>query len=976
MKGTISARERHQPYLKFQGLSSTEIETRRQQYGNNVLKLPEQDPWWTLWLEKFDDPAIRILTIAAAIALGVGICNHEYIEALGIIVAILLATTIAFLNEYQANREFNILNQADDDVPVNVIRDGTYTTVAKKEIVVGDIVLVEMGEEIPADGEILEAVSLQVNEANLTGEPSVEKVAKDSPNFESDPDRAYPIDRLFRGSFVVDGHGTLVVTAVGDRTEIGQTARAATQDTEEDTPLNRQLQGLSQLIGVVGLLVAVAIDLALVMQGVLTGELALTAKQWYFTGLVALSASVAFVQVWLPIINDGLELVGREIRLPWGLEGDRWRGWLVTFAAGGAIFAGGTVAGLGFGWLPASVGDWLPADAAATLLTYFTIAVTIIVVAVPEGLALSVTLSLAYSMRKMTADNNLVRRMHACETVGAATVICSDKTGTITLNQMRLHHAELPDLHSEAGARAIEAICVNSTANLHYAPDEDEAVRPLGNPTEGALLLWLDECGIDYIDRRNDFPVARQWTFSTERKYMATLGVSPLTGRNVLHLKGAPELLLSCCSQQLTADGVQPLSNPQAIEAQLAHYQSRGMRVLGFAYLDDAHYREGIAIDASLDRMTWLGFVAIADPIRSDVPEAIAACRQAGIDVKMITGDNLKTAKEIARQVGLIDDRDPDDCYMTGVQFGQLDDKAATAAAKQLKVLARARPIDKQHLVKLLQHQGEVVAMTGDGTNDAPALNQAQVGLAMGQNSSCAAKEASDIILLDSSFKSIELGIIWGRSLYQNIQKFILFQLTINVAACGLALLGPFIGVDLPFTVTQLLWVNLIMDTFAALALATEPPDEDVMRDPPRDPQALIISSPMARQIVTVAPVFLVGLTGFLLAIQQDGIVSDRELSLFFTTFVLLQFWNLFNAKCFGLNHSIVGHLANNKSFLAIALAILLGQVLIVQFGGGVFRTVPLSWQEWIAIIGGTSVVLIAGEIWRFVARRTTRGTG
>lgn len=957
---------------RLYGLTQAEVEARRQEFGANVLTPPERTPGWKLFLEKFEDPVIRILTIAAIVSIAIGFFNDSYLEGIGIITAIFLATTVSFVNEYQANREFDILNQVSDETPIQVIREGEYLTVPQKDLVVGDLVLLEKGDEVPADGEAIEAVSLQVAEANLTGEPPVRKFDRRTAASRTDEGRTYPADQLLRGTIVMEGHGTIEVTAVGDRTEIGQTARAAAQETDEETPLTLQLQRLSRAIAVAGLSVALLVDVALLVRGVAIAELSLTGQQWYVVGVLTLAVAIALVRIWLPIAYDGFEFAGWTDRRPEWLERDTAAEWLKTAAIALSCLAIGLGVGAIAGFLPESGTPWLPVAAARSLLTYFTIAVTIVVVAVPEGLALSVTLSLAYSMRKMTKQNNLVRRMHACETIGAATVICSDKTGTMTLNQMRVAHAELPDPNTPVGRRLVEGICANSTAHLHRHPGE--ASQPLGNPTEGALLLWLEERGIDYATERDVFATIQQWTFSTDRKYMATLGSSPSRECPILHVKGAPEILLDRCTRQIDSDGTTREIESAAIAAQLQRYQSRGMRTLGFAWLADpplpseASARE-VAIDQLAESMTWVGFVAIADPIREDVPAAIAACQQAQIAVKMVTGDNPTTAKEIARQIGLVDDTDPPESYLTGPEFSQLDDAAAQTAAVQLKVLSRARPGDKQRLVKMLQAGDRVVAVTGDGTNDAPALNQAQVGLAMGRTSTSVAKEASDIIILDRAFLTIERAIVWGRSLYQNIQKFILFQLTINVAACGIALLGPFIGIELPLTVTQLLWVNLIMDTFAALALATEPPNEKVMESPPRNPQDFIISKPMAVNIFTTAFFFLTFLTGFLLFIQTDGAIADYDLSLFFSTFVMLQFWNLFNAKCFGINESVFSHLWSNLNFLAIAAIVFVGQVLMVQFGGEVFRTVPLSLRDWLAIVGGTSLVLWVGELTRAIAR-------
>jgi Ca2+-transporting ATPase len=977
--------EQHETIF-HKGLSASEVEASRQQHGSNVLTPPQREPWWKLFLAKFDDPVIRILMIAAGLAILAGIAESHYTEGLGIIVAVLLATTLAFLNEYKASKEFDLLSKVTDDVPVKVLRDGGFTEVPRKDLVVGDLVHVEVGEETPADGSVVEAVLLQIDESRLTGESNpvtkftAEQAAKLPPH-----DTAYAADRVLRGTMVVDGYGMLELTAVGDSTEIGQTARAAAEESGEPTPLNAQLERLSKLIGVVGLAVAVAIYAALVVRGVAMVELSLTAGQWCFFALLVTTVAVVLVRVWLPIVYDGLEFLGSSLEPPAWLETDNVRGWVINLLLGGAVMAVGVAIGWPAGLLPKSVPDWLPADAAEEFLAYFMIAVTIIVVAVPEGLAMSVTLSLAYSMRKMTATNNLVRRMHACETIGAATVICSDKTGTLTRNQMKVSEVNFPSLTrpltsdgkpTTAERLVVEAIAVNTTAHLSRVPGEP--VASLGNPTEGALLLWLDECGFDYIHRRTHFDINYQWTFTTERKYMGTLGVSPVLDKRVLHLKGAPEIVLQRCASVRTADGVQPL-NPSIvskIEEELAQYQARGMRTLAFACHEITGNHEETSIEEVATDLTWLGFVAIADPVRPEVPSAIRACRDAGVRVMMVTGDNPSTSREIARQIDLWTDGDAEKQHLTGDQFGKLDDDQAREAVAELKILSRARPLDKLRLVRLLQQRGHVVAVTGDGINDAPALNHANVGLAMGRTGTAVAKEAADIILLDDSFRSIVNAIMWGRSLYENIQRFVQFQLTINVSALCTALLGPFLGVKFPFTVIQMLWVNLIMDTFAALALATEPPHSAVMQRPPRDPADFIVTKSMTKNIFGVAAIFLVLLVGMLLYFQQHGGIDDSEPSqagtVFFTVFVMLQFWNLFNARCLGTSRSGLAGLLDNKWFLAIAAAIFLGQVAIVQFGGQVFRTEPLSLRDWLLITAATSLVLIGGECIRFVRRLAT----
>ncbi|MEB3343603.1 calcium-translocating P-type ATPase, PMCA-type [Okeania sp.] len=965
--------ELDQKQSRHRGLTKAEVEASREKYGSNFLTPPKRSPWWKLWLEKFDDPVIRILIIAAVIAITVGIFEGNYVEGLGVIVAILLATTVAFFNEYKANKEFDILNQVNDEILITAIRDNNVTTIPKKDLVVGDFVLIETGDEIPADGQVIEAVSLQVNEANLTGEARpVTKRAETNLSYNNDTNYAYPPNQVLRDTIVNDGHGIIKITAVGDGTEIGKTARCVLDIADVETPLNLQLERLSNLIGILGLVFAVLIDIALVARGIFTKELDLNLRQWYIITIFVISLVVALTRIWLPIIIDGLESIGKEIEVPEWLGDDSASAWLKNILI--ALAISGISIGVGYylEWVPTSPTDWITGDVALKFLTYFMIAVAVIVVAVPEGLALSVTLSLAYSMQKMTKQNNLVRRMHACETIGATTVICSDKTGTLTQNKMQVCDVHFPSFENKAlnaNSIIVEAICANSTANLERRKGQESI--PLGNQTEGALLLWLEKNKIDYLDKRENFEIINQLTFSSDRKYMATLGVSSTTEEKILHIKGAPELLLLSCNQILTSDGVQSLVSSQKVSIleELNRCQTIGRRILGFAYIPEPqNYEPGKELQ-QYQELIWLGFLAIADPVREEVPPAVAICQKAGVTVKMITGDSPLTAMQIGREIGIITEDDTNDSCITGKQLRELDDAAALAMVQKVKVIARARPQDKQRIVQLLQASGEVVAVTGDGTNDAPALNQAQVGLSMGSGTSVA-KEASDIIILNDSFGSIENAVMWGRSLYQNIQKFILFQLTINVAACGIALLGPFIGINLPFTVIQLLWVNLIMDTFAALALATEPPSEKVMEKPPRNPEDFIISQPMTVSIFSVASIFLVFFVGFLLYIQKDQVVTPYELSLFFTTFVMLQFWNMFNAKCFGLKESAFSSISKNSSFLAIAALIFGGQILIVQYGGVVFRTVPLSLRDWLIIIGGTSIVLWVGEIWRLIQMR------
>ncbi len=983
------------------GLTPEQIIASRAKHGTNVLTPPKREPWWRQYLAKFDDPVIRILMIAAAVAIAVGAAEGHYAEGVGIVLAVLLSTGLAFANEFRAAREFDILNKTSDDVAVTVRRSGNFTTVPRRDVVVGDLVQVEVGAEIPADGKLVESVGLKVSESRLTGESR--PVGKHADPVHHD-DSAYSPDHLLRSTTVVDGLGLFEVTAVGDGSQIGQTARAAAEESGVETPLNRQLLRLSQWIGVVGFGVSLLTFIALVARDLLIRTLVLTGQQWSVVTVVAIGVNVALVRVWLPIVFDGAHLCGWQVKRPAWLSSDGLRGWLTTAGLGLGVMAIGALLGWLFGGWPARPSEWLPEDSIKAFLAYFMIAVTIVVVAVPEGLAMSVTLSLSYSMRKMTASNVLVRRLHACETIGAATVICSDKTGTLTMNEMRVVHAEF----NGPMELMAEAIAANSTAQLDRSGD---VYTPVGNPTEGALLLWLADKGLDYHGIRASFKVAEQWTFSTERKFMATRGRSAESGKHVIHVKGAPEVVLERCTsgslpprggglgwggdaQLLAGAGPPPQPSPtrgegetpnaptsnsltprafEVIRQQLRDYQSRGMRTLGLAYAEVAD--APAELDQLARNLTWLGVIAIADPVRPEVPSAVAACSLAGIAIKIVTGDNADTAKEIARQIGLWGANETPAAHCTGTDFEAMSDDVASRAAKELKVLSRARPADKLRLVRLLQKQGEVVAVTGDGVNDGPALNYADVGLAMGKTGSAVAKEASDIILLDDSFQSIVNAVMWGRSLYENIQRFVLFQLTINVAALALAFLGPFLGFQLPLTVMQMLWVNLIMDTFAALALATEPPNAAVLNRPPRDPKAFIVTPTMARNIFGTGVIFVVVLVGLILVLQRNGALPadnapSRGSSILFCVFVFLQFWNLFNARTLGGTRSAFAGMRHNPAFLAIVVAIFIGQVLMVQFGGKVFRTVPLPWLDWLLVVVGTSVVLIVGEVMRWRYRK------
>ncbi len=951
----------------YSGLTDAQVKESREKFGSNLLTPPQKTPLWKLFFEKFQDPIIRILLIAALLSLCISFIHNEYAETIGIFCAIFLATGVAFWFEMDANKKFDILNQVNDDIMIKVIRNGNLQEVPKKDIVVGDIVLLETGEEVPADGELLEAISLQIDESCLTGELMIDKTTNPE---DFDSEATYPSNWVMRGTKVLDGHGIMEVKQVGDATQYGQVAEKATEISGEETPLNRQLNGLAKFIGVAGFALAILTFGTLFIKDLITHPI--TWGQFGLLGAVMAGGIIALSKVWVPILYDAFSLAGKEKPLPRCINRFGWLTWLIF---GIIIFAIFCSIGVLFGVNPLNSSSWIDIEEANRILQYFMIAVTLIVVAVPEGLPMSVTLSLALSMRRMLQTNNLVRKMHACETMGATTVICTDKTGTLTQNQMRvfqsnffaLKNQELTD--NTASNLIKEGIAANSTAFLDYS--DPQKISTMGNPTEAALLLWLHNKGIEYAPLRENAHVDKQLTFSTERKYMATLVNSPLVGKKVLYMKGAPEIVLSKCKTVETPEGEKPVSEYKGqIEEQLLAYQNQAMRTLGFAYKIINEDNDQPIPELADTGLIFLGFVAISDPVREDVPAAVAECLNAGIQVKIVTGDTTATAREIARQIGIWKPEDTDENIITGTDFEALPDDEAFERVKKLKVMCRARPTDKQRLVELLQKDGQIVAVTGDGTNDAPALNHANVGLSMGTGTSVA-KEASDITLLDDSFKSIATAVMWGRSLYQNIQRFLLFQLTINVVALVIVFLGSIFGHELPLTVTQMLWVNLIMDTFAAGALASLPPNKEVMKDKPRKNEAFIVTPPMRNQILWIGLAFVAFLMGLLYYFTNaEGEINRHDLACFFTIFVMLQFWNLFNAKAFATGKSAFNGLLHDTGFITVALLIIIGQFFIVTFGGDVFRTVPLSWQDWLLIIGSTSLVLWIGEIFRLFGKK------
>ena len=864
------------------GLTDEQVKQSREQHGKNVLTPPQRTSLWKLYLDKYRDPIIQILLVAAFVSLILAFIEKNFMETIGIFVAVFLATTVGFYFERDAAKKFNLLTALSEEQPVKVRRNGKVMEIPRHDVVVGDVVLVEVGDEVPADGELIVCNDLQINESTLTGEPVTEK------SLEGGGDGAYPRNVILRSTMVMNGRGEFVVTAVGDATEIGKVAKKSTEQTSVETPLHMQLDKLAKMISKVGSVVSVAAFFIFLIHDILTNP-AWGGKDYFYM--------------------------------------------------------------------------------AEIVLKYFMMAVTLIVMAVPEGLPMAITLSLALNMRRMLKSNNLVRKLHACETMGAVTVICTDKTGTLTQNKMQVSALEL-----KQGDEALldTAIALNSTAELNDG-------KPIGNPTESALLLWLDAQGKDYEELRKQVNVLKQLPFSTERKMMATL--AEVDGETYLFVKGAPEIVMKKC---IIEDRMQ-----RQTAEELDEWQHKAMRTLAFAYkkVETSIMRTSrtstAEVVALLDAndLQLQAIAAIADPIRPDVPAAVQECRHAGIEVKVVTGDTAATALEIGKQIGVFEDEPEnigadgsmtslDQQMITGEQWEALSDEEAYERAKDIRVMSRARPTDKQRLVAMLQKRGEVVAVTGDGTNDAPALHYAHVGLSLGSGTSVA-KEASDMTLLDDSFKSIANAVMWGRSLYRNLQRFLFFQLVVNVAALLLVLGGSVIGTEMPLTVTQILWVNLIMDTFAALALASLPPSHEVMKEKPRKASDFIINKSIGFGILFCGIVFFLVMFALLVYCERRGKggVDVHELTMFFTTFVMIQFWNLFNAKALMSHHTAFRHFLKDRGMILVLVLVLVGQWIIVTFGGEMFRTTPLSLHEWLLIIGSTSVVLWVGELWRAFKR-------
>lgn len=946
----------------YKGLTSKEVEDSRVKNGNNVITPPKPVSLWRLFFEKFNDPIIKILLLAAVVSLVIAAVEGGFEEPIGIFIAIILATGISFYFERDANKKFDALVKVNDDLLVKVVRNGAIIEVPRQDIVVGDIVMVETGDEVPADGELLEAVSLQIDESTLTGEPMIEKTTNPE---EFHPEATYPSNHIMRGTNVLDGYGTMRVIVVGDRTQYGQVAKNATTPTEEETPLNRQLNKLATLISGGAVILGIITFFIMVIKSVTNPETEITAQQESVIFIIILALLTLLIKGILPSIINTLSIFKMTATPLRTLAKKGWGCYCVAALLIAAITY--VISGLVLGFYSPVSPQSLPNLVVVKhILEAFMVAVTLIVVVVPEGLPMSITLSLALNMRRMLKANNLVRKIHATETMGATTVICTDKTGTLTQNIMTVeslivYGTESKELNNTKNAELLtEAIAANTTAQLGV--DADGRPTTMGNPTEGALLNYLKKHQLDYAKLRSDAKMVDQLTFSTQRKYMATIVNSAVNGERVLYVKGAPEIVLAKCNEIQLPDSVDNLSNHiNDITDRLTAAQSRAMRTLAFATKDIEVGNTKSIEEMVEDGLIFQGFATISDPVREDVPDAVMTCIKAGVAVKIVTGDTSATAREIGRQIGIWNPEvDSEENIITGVEFEALSDQEAYARVKKLKIMSRARPTDKQRLVSLLQKGGEVVAVTGDGTNDAPALNQAHVGLSMGTGTAVA-KEASDITLLDDSFASIATAVMWGRSLYRNIQRFLLFQLTVNIVALATVFLGVFFTSEPPLTVMQMLWVNIIMDTFAALAFASIPPEKNVMDKRPRNSQDFIINKHMFTRMAVTSTIFILSLIGMLTYFIVTDTVSRGNMTLFFTVFVLMHFVNIFIVRGyeFKLKRSDKKTMLYPPTFIVVSLLILIGQIVIVTFGGEAFRVEPLSLTTWGILFGVIALPLI-----------------
>ena len=862
------------------GLTTKQAIHNREKYGSNTLTREKPQSLARRIFEAAVEPMILMLIMAGIIDIAVNIIRAatgseaDFLECVGIFVAISLSVVITVVMEGKSAKAFEALSKISEDTTIKVLRNGDTVMLSQKELVVGDIVLLSTGDKIPADGRLLESVGFAADESALTGESVPAKKDAESIITDERTPLAERCNMLYSGNYITSGYGKMVITAVGDNTEFGKIAGELTKTGKASTPLQEKLARLGKTITILGVI----------------------------------AAAIVFITE------------------------------IISFAlSGGLIFE--------------------------EVLEAFVTSIVLIVAAVPEGLPTIVAVSLSINIIKLSQQNALVKKMIASETVGCINVICSDKTGTLTENKMTVSafcDNEWHEKPSELSSNwMVHNICLNTTADI----SQDGTF--IGNPTECAMLNFYEhsdarkKSGKSYKDERSDHDVLVAFPFSSELKHMTT--ISKVDGKIISYVKGSPECVFSMCNISDSEKG--------AIERYIVNAQQKAMRVIAFAHkkldalrdYEDEHHHAAMETDMAFD-----GFVAISDPLRADVYDAVENCRRAGIDLKMLTGDNIVTATAIADELHILNN---DHIAVEAKNIVDLSDDELSEMLPTISVIARSTPTIKMRVVKLLKARGNVVAVTGDGINDAPALKNADVSIAMGISGTDVSKEASDIVLLDDSFSTIVKAIAWGRGIYENFKRFIQFQLTVNVASVIVVFMSIILGFKAPFTALQLLWINIIMDGPPALTLGLEPIYDDLMSRQPTKRSENIVSKPMLLRI---------GLTGIYMSViflcqyafNFLGATTGQMTTVLFTLFTLFQLFNAFN--CRELHTvSIFKHLLKNRIMLLVISITFVLQILIIQFAGAFFGTIPLDLTMWLKIFGVSISVVFISELVKLIRRRT-----
>ena len=899
------------------GLSEKQIAQNQKKYGKNQFSPGEKISLGKKILEALKEPMIFILLIAALITIGMNIYKQsqglhaEFTESIGILVAITISVSIKVIMEGRSEKAFETLNNINEDIKVKVLRNGIIQYIYKKDVVVGDIIKIETGAKVPADGRLIDSLQLKVDESMLTGESiAVNK------NFEQTITNAKTVlserkNMVFAGTFITYGQGTVIITSVGDKTEMGNIASELKHPVSKSTPLQEKLDKLARSITTFGVIASILI---------------------------------LFYELFKIYISNNLSF--------------------------------------------------------DTVQNAFMVSVALIVAAVPEGLPTIVAMTLALNIIKMAKSNALVRKLIACETIGCINVICSDKTGTLTKNQMTVidiwNNGKLINPSDLKNRFLIENFTINSTADITI---KDGNVKFIGNPTECSLLKAFSDtvcsvspkqctyyeqsnsiCGgqcekytyknddyISYTDIRNSSNIIFQYPFSSDKKSMTTVILVDKLYK--VYSKGSPEKIISLCSTIIINNKIELFTDElrEKVNNEIIKLQQEAKRILAFSHNDiNTGYDDwNKSQDKVESNMIFDGFVSIADPLRDDVYEAVEKCKKSGISLKILTGDNIVTATSIAKQLNIVN---KDSIIIEAQQIDEMSNEELLKILDKIILIARSKPLTKMRIVNLLKKHGNVVAVTGDGINDAPALKNADVGIAMGITGTEVSKEASDIILLDDSFSTIVKAVEWGRGIYENFQRFIQFQLTVNLVAVLTVFVCEMFGLPVPFTTIQLLWVNLIMDGPPALSLGLESLRNHLMEQEPVKRDTNIITRNMLFRII-INGVFIVFMIMLLINKQILGGTQGQQSSIIFTTFVMFQLFNSFNSRELG-NESIFTNLLKNKPMLWIIGATFFVQILITQFGGQIFKTAPLSISMWLRIIAYSFSVVAFSEVIRFIKRK------